>query len=482
MFDLVDKRIKLDSSRLFILILQICFVLIPFCTMKKYKKGFKGTPRWMMGTRDAQGQKVNNALNSSIEKIRVNQECFDDYGKNDIIYDLMDMTAVFKNITESVLCGRCGTKSLTFGARKRVGLAADFVLECVHQHESGESCGYHVSWRNSESREYKFDGKFFILKSSSLLTVRLTHFYASLLDTSARIETINLALVNASRSAGIGHEATNRLCALLNMNNTPNNWTAHQVVLRDAYRIEAENSMNKAIKQAQQDTDGSGLTASLDGSWMKRGFASLNGLVSAISPSNKVIGVDVTAKYCQTCKGKGPCKKGDQCSINYKGSSGGMEPVGATNIIRGIFDKTGAKVTHYLGDGDSKGFVKAKCAVDWPMTKLECANHVAKRLGTRLRALRKKYELGGRGKLTNQAIDRMQQHYNNIIHSSQGDAQLMKAKVNSMRKHIGSSDGEPDHDDCDGHLCKYLQSYVGGKPYYHDDHFHISKSIMTIGH
>ena len=82
MFELVDKGIKLDSSRLFTLILQIYFVLIPFCTMKKYKKGFKGTPRWMMGTRDAQGQKVNNALNSSIEKIRVNQECFDDYGNH----------------------------------------------------------------------------------------------------------------------------------------------------------------------------------------------------------------------------------------------------------------------------------------------------------------------------------------------------------------------------------------------------------------
>lgn len=296
-----------------------------------------------------------------------------------------------------------------------------------------------------------------------------------------KLDTLNIALVNASRSAGIGHEPTDRLCAFLNMRSPPSNWITHQSVLRDAYQLEADKSMKRAIEQAQQASDDPGLTASLDGSWMKRGYQSMMGLVSAISLHNKVIGVDVTSKYCATCKGKAPCTKGDNCSINYRGSSGGMESVSATNIIKRIHQTTGVKVTTYLGDGDSKGFVRAKQAVDWPMTKLECVNHVAKRMGTRLRALCKKFKLGGqgKGKLTGQAIDRIQKFYNQTVHYSNGDVSIMKQKIDAMRKHIGSSDADPDHDDCDPSVCKYLKAYVIGEGEYdHDDHFHISKDIM----
>ena len=133
-------------------------------------------------------------------------------------------------------------------------------------------------------------------------------------------------------------------------------------------------------------------------------------------------------------------------------------------------EKTGAKVTHYLGDGDSKGFTWANYAVDWPMTKLECINHVAKRMGSRLRNRRKFNKLGGKGKLTETAINKIQGYYNSIIHHNLGDASLMNQKVNAMRKHIGSSNGNPDHDDCDPEMYNYMLSHAKGEDYDHDDH------------
>jgi len=90
--------------------------------------------------------------------------------------------------------------------------------------------------------------------------------------------------------------------------------------------------------------------------------------------TNKIIGVDVRSKYCQMCKGKGNCKYGDKCVTNYAGSSGGMEPEGVCDIIFALKDKFDLRVTKFLGDGDSRGFAKAKSSIDWPLFSSKDAN------------------------------------------------------------------------------------------------------------
>lgn len=80
------------------------------------------------------------------------------------------------------------------------------------------------------------------------------------------------------------------------------------------------------------------------------------------------------------------------CTKNYIGSSRGMEIAGAVQVFKNSIDR-GVRYVKYLGDGDSNGLKKV--TDDKPygenvsVEKLECVNHVKKRMGSRLKALEK---------------------------------------------------------------------------------------------
>ena len=77
---------------------------------------------------------------------------------------------------------------------------------------------------------------------------------------------------------------------------------------------------------------------SVDGSWQRRGSASLNGFVSAIERvSDKIVYIDVMTKDCRSCKyweskedetGYENWLSTHKCPINHEGSSGFMETDG----------------------------------------------------------------------------------------------------------------------------------------------------------
>ena len=47
----------------------------------------------------------------------------------------------------------------------------------------------------------------------------------------------------------------------------------------------------------------SDVSVSVDGTWQKRGFSSLNGVVAAISTDTvKVVDCEIMARYCKACK------------------------------------------------------------------------------------------------------------------------------------------------------------------------------------
>lgn len=59
-------------------------------------------------------------------------------------------------------------------------------------------------------------------------------------------------------------------------------------------------------------------------------------------------------------------------------------------IFSRSLEKRGVKYTNYLGDRDTKGFMKvveARPYGDTEIEKLECIGHIQKRMGTRLRRL-----------------------------------------------------------------------------------------------
>lgn len=81
----------------------------------------------------------------------------------------------------------------------------------------------------------------------------------------------------------------------------------------------------------------------VDGTWHRRGYTSLNECVAALSvDSGKVIDIEVMSSYCVTCRKLKKMQKGHEyeslkadhvCQCNFEGSSAKMESIGASRIF-----------------------------------------------------------------------------------------------------------------------------------------------------
>jgi len=91
------------------------------------------------------------------------------------------------------------------------------------------------------------------------------------------------------------------------------------------------------------------------------------------------------------------------------------------------------KYANYIGDGDSKtfkGIVDAKPYEDFTVLKKECIDHVQKRMGTRLRNLKKQVKgLGGKGKLTGKLIDELSIYYGLAIRRNSDSVEKMRNNI-----------------------------------------------------
>uniref|UniRef100_A0A1B6JCK1 Mutator-like transposase domain-containing protein n=1 Tax=Homalodisca liturata TaxID=320908 RepID=A0A1B6JCK1_9HEMI len=137
-----------------------------------------------------------------------------------------------------------------------------------------------------------------------------------------------------------------------------------------------------------------------------------------------------------------------------------MEVAGALDVFRKSRDRN-VRYVRYLGDGDSNGFKKV--VDDKPygdeveVRKLECVNHVKKRMGSRLRELKKRLgktklkdnrAIGGKNRLTNNDIDKLQEYYGLAIKRGGSDLQQMVKNVWATYFHKISNDDTPQHGLC----------------------------------
>ncbi|XP_064470221.1 uncharacterized protein LOC135384970 [Ornithodoros turicata] len=199
---------------------------------------------------------------------------------------------------------------------------------------------------------------------------------------------------------------------------------------------------------------------SVDGTWQKRGYSSLNGCVTALSiETGKVLDLEVMSSFCNTCRKLERLPEDTeerlelephQCSSNYKGSAPNMEPVGAYRIFERAPSRHGIRYMDYYGDGDSKSFLRVEDIYEGKeVRKLECIGHVQKRVGCRLRKLKKVVKgLGGKGKLTDMFIDRLQNYYGIAIRSNVGDFNGMRQAVIAAFFHCVSRRDKPLHGQC----------------------------------
>ena len=295
-----------------------------------------------------------------------------------------------------------------------------------------------------------------------------------------RCYNINTRLVYAMRCIGKGFQAAETFCAIMDLPPPPR-FDRHNKLLGGSLKEVSSISMQNAAKEAIELNDGNvNIPASFDGSWQKRGHTSLNGIVSAMSvDSGKVIDIECMTKFCSSCK----TGNNHVCVINFSGFSGGMESQGVLEIFNRSWQNYGVRYTRYLGDGDSKSF-NTVCAAqpygkDVTIDKLECVGHVQKRMGSRLRKLKKDQKgkilpdgknLAGRGRLTDKEIDLLQNYYGLAIRRNQGNVEAMKKAVLASLFHKASTDDEPNHYLCPSGIdswCGYQRAEAQDKSYKH---------------
>ena len=201
-------------------------------------------------------------------------------------------------------------------------------------------------------------------------------------------------------------------------NESYNNKTYNDInkLLVDAYNDVAKECMRKTPSEVNQlcsrKVNNHGLCrVSADGTWQKRGHASLNGIVTLIS-NGKCIDNEVLSKYCRGCQmwhGKKGTAEYDSwfsehdCQASHDKSSGAMEAAGTVAMFNRSTKQNKLIHHEYLGDGDTLSFPevldsKPYKSYDIEPSKLECVGHIQKRLGTRLRNKVKEYNTANKKK------------------------------------------------------------------------------------
>lgn len=354
---------------------------------------------------------------------------------------------VLSSVFSLLRCGECGDFSLLFmeDNLKWKGCASTLRLLC-------EQCGWKHSFCTSKKQGKSFE--------------------------------VNRRIVYGMRTLGKGYAGARKFCTIMNMPPPPNEkaFLSNSRVIGRHMKAIAKETMKKAgeeVLSLKKDVNSSeGLPVncgvSCDGTWQKRGYSSRNGCVTVISmDTGKVLDVEALSQGCKQCERHEQMDKNSleyqmwradhtTCKSNFQGSAPAMEPEGAERIFQRSVELHNLRYTEFYGDGDSKSFSRIKNIYQDAgilVEKKECIGHVQKRVGTALRKLKRDNPgLGGRGKLTDSLIDKLQNYYGIAIRCNVGNLAGMKKAIHASLMHCASSEARPLHDHCptgSASWCKY---------------------------
>lgn len=139
---------------------------------------------------------------------------------------------------------------------------------------------------------------------------------------------INLRFIYALRSIGSGFEDAKMLCTILDIPGPPTKFMKYNNVIAPAIKKVANECMVEAAQEAAEKTGSTDLSVAVDGTWQRRGFRSLNGVVTGTPvETGKVLDSYVLSKYCQGCqlakRDEDKQKKHEyNCDLKNEGNSG----------------------------------------------------------------------------------------------------------------------------------------------------------------
>ena len=412
----------------------------------------------------------------------VHDEFTGDDVETDTCYILFN-TETLKSIFALVKCPNCSLPvTFTRNTRKKMGLCHTFDAVCTNEH-----CDWIDSFSTSKT-----------VKSENRTTSGQKAF------------DVNVRTVITFRELGRGFSAIETFCRCMNMPPPMNQSGYDKTVtnLYPCYKAAANDSMLQAANEAHKNTEEeiADVTASFDGSWQKRGFSSLNGLVTAIC-DGKCVDVEVMTKVCKACqyweKHKNTTAYDDfqtehNCPVNHAGSAGLMEAEGVKKIFKRSVNMNKLRYTTYRGDGDTKAFLAAKSVDAYPgieIVKSHCVSHVQKRARNRLNKLRESWKsklldgekrkgIGGTGRLTDRVIHTLQNYYGMSIRQNKGDLYGMKKAVAAILYHCSENENdEARHKFCprnENGWCKFQRDKITGESTYKKPSINIPENISEL--
>ena len=270
------------------------------------------------------------------------------------------------------------------------------------------------------------------------------------------------------------------------------------------------NVRRKVLDENQENDEGqpADIPLSFDGTWAKRGFTLLTGVVFVISiDSGEVLDYHVLSKSCQKCALKrSKCDNDEEfeewkiehealndCDINFEGSSPAMESEGAKILWERSLSTHNLQYRWMTCDGDSKAFSSVEDTYpDCKVEKLDCVGHVQKRMGKHLLKLKAETKgklkdgktIGGKGRLTEEKIKKLQKYYGlairqNTVSKPSPSEKEIEVAVYQMKKNIiaclhhnvSSENLTKQHRFCPkgtSSWCKWQQDVASGTSTYKD--------------
>ena len=247
------------------------------------------------------------------------------------------------------------------------------------------------------------------------------------------------------------------------------------------------------------------ITVTFDGTWSKRGFTAIYGVVVVVSwDTGRVLDTHVLCKNCIACARKRSqhpetsqafidwyAIHEDRCTANHSGSSPAMERDGALILWGRSVERLNLRYTTVVSDADSKTISALNREMPYgrgvKIVKHECVGHVQKRVGKEFIKLRtnppveivkvlvkkavparkatkkrpavpassavykdesQKVQIGGIGGITKSKYLLLQQFYGNAIRANAGKLEDMVNSCWAVFYHTISTDSVPQHDHC----------------------------------
>jgi len=392
----------LKQSRNPIVMISYLFIclLFTFVKMSSYPKKSRNvaerTARPLK--RRFHGNQWSSRKDSSLDQSSASAKKLATADVNDVIrdplltYRIIEFFSVFNTLADILVCGECKQK-IKFEESGNRGLGFKLVVVC--------HCG-----------------KRFI-QSGPLVNTGYE---------------INRRIVLVMRLLGVARDGINLFCNFMDMCNGISQHAYDNIIkhVHSASKSVFDSCCQKAVQEEKEENSKRerpllNLKVSGDGSWKKRGFKSLYGVTTLIGYfTGKVIDLTVKSSFCKLClewKDKTNTEEfhewfefhEEQCTKNHEGSAGKMEVDSILEMFARSETKFGVRYGNYIGDGDSKTFKAVLDAMpygnDFVVTKSECIGHVQKRMGSRLRNVKKAQKLGGKEKLTDTLIKKLSIYY-----------------------------------------------------------------------